>query len=104
MSKIAGSYNNGKVQVAVFKGSWEGKETTSFTVSKQIYKKETSTWEKSDFFTLPDLRDLVFILNKICEGGVKMRAITPKPVAPVAPTSTAPEFTGELEGEEPIPF
>ena len=55
------TYQAGCVQLAVWAGEYEGKPTTSYTLKKQKYNKETKTWEDSGFLSATDLKDILIV-------------------------------------------
>jgi len=78
MSQPVKKFSKGRMVLSVWKGNYEGKETTSFSLQKS-YKKKDGSWANSNFFTEPDLRDANIIISHICGKTVKEKKIEPKP-------------------------
>lgn len=93
---IVGYYKQGNVEIGVNKGSYEGKETTSYVVKKQKFNKETKQFEESPFWNATDLRDLVTILFRVL--GDSVRKVQPKPKEPEP--KDEPSYTPEQD----LPF
>lgn len=93
---IVGYYKQGNVSVGVNKGSYEGKETTSYVVNKQKFNKESKTFEDSPFWNVTDLRDLMTVLFRILGESVKKIQVKAKEQAPVE--------TPQEEAIDELPF
>ena len=77
MAQPTKKWSKGKMTISLWKGNYEGKETTSFSVQKN-YKKKDGTWEHSQFFTEPDLRDLGILALYLCAQSIKEKTFQPK--------------------------
>jgi len=60
----------GKCQAALWKKEFEGKPSYSVSFQKS-YKGQDGQWKNSNFFTLPDLRDLYILVGHITNNQVK---------------------------------
>jgi len=70
-------WSKGKMTVSMWKGEYQGKPTTSFSIQKTY--KQGEEWKHSNFYSEPDLRDLNIIISHICGKTVKEKKIEPKP-------------------------
>lgn len=77
MSQPVKEFQKGKMKVALWEGEYKGEVTYSFSIQKSYMDKDKK-WQNTNFFTEPDLRDLMFVLNSICLSAVKSRKIEPK--------------------------
>lgn len=88
MSKPIKRYRIGSVSGTVWEGDYQGKPTYQVSFQKS-YKKKDGTWNNTEYFNLPDLRDLYSVVRILINKQVKVQEIgakkeTPKP----APTAT----------------
>lgn len=80
MAGTIARYKKGKITVNLIEGNYKGEPSFSYTVNKSVFKKETKTWETSNFLGITDLQDLVSILNTIIVKYVKVEKVKePKP-------------------------
>jgi len=94
-------FKKGKVTLFQQKGEYQGKPTTSWTLQKSIFKKESNTWEKSDFYTITDLQDIQSILQRVIAEYVKFEKVMPKPKP--EPSESPSEF-GEVYNEGELSY
>lgn len=78
MAGIIARYKKGKITVNLIEGNYKGEATYSYTVNKSVFKKETNTWENSNFLGITDLQDLLSILNTIIVKYVKVEKVESK--------------------------
>lgn len=78
MAEITGRFKKGKITLSRVKGEYNDKPTTSFTIQKSVFKKESNTWENSDFLSITDLQDIRSLVTRVCSEYVKFEKVEPK--------------------------
>jgi len=64
-------YSLGRIKVAKWQGEYKGTPTFSFTITKNYKDKKSGEWKQSNYFTLPDLRDVAMLAIRIIMSGIK---------------------------------
>lgn len=64
------SYKSGQLELAMWAGEYQGKPTTSFTLSKRSFNKQTNQWEEKKYFTPTDLKDIQAICQAATVDGI----------------------------------
>ena len=57
----------GQVEVAQWEGSYEGNPTTSFSLKKKKFNKDTKEFEESPFLNKTDLKDILVACRKMLD-------------------------------------
>lgn len=67
------SFKSGQIELAAWSGEYQGKPTTSFTMSKRAFNKQTNAWEEKKYFSPTDLKDIQAVCTAAVVDGILNR-------------------------------
>ena len=67
-------YKKGKMQLAIWKGDYQGNPTISFSLKKNYYDKETKAWKESNYLSITDLADINFLTQTVITNNINNSA------------------------------
>ena len=88
MSAPIKTYSCGKCQAAIFQND----QYKTFSVKFQKnYMDKNKQWKQSEYFSLPDLRDMYCLIGKMLDNQVKEKTLTQPATQPAPQPAAKPE-------------
>jgi len=95
-NKVIKKLSIGKCNATLWQGEYQGKPT--YSVSFQKSYKAKDEWKNTNFFTLPDLRDLYILIGHIVNKQVKEKQQSNKQTQQPAQNNDVPfEIDSEID-------